>query len=130
MRKIDETVLRETKYIGAVVLILSILMQAVFLILRFWNMTVLWGNLLSGVFAVLNFFLMGITVQKAVTKDEKGAADMMRFSQSMRNGMLLIVGVVGVSVSCFHPAAVLIPLFFPRIAVMLRPKFGGFGKKN
>ena len=56
MKKIDATVLKETKYILFWALILSALMQAVFLIIRQWDYTVLLGNLLSGGSAVLNFF--------------------------------------------------------------------------
>ena len=66
MKKIDETVLKETKYIAAWIFIFSVLMQAVFLVICEWNYTVLLGNILSAVFSVLNFFLMGLTVQKAL----------------------------------------------------------------
>ena len=71
MKKIDPTVLKETKYIALWVLIFSALMQAVFLVLRAWDYTVLLGNLLGGGVAVLNFLLMGITVQNALQKEEK-----------------------------------------------------------
>ena len=56
--KIDPTVRKETLYIGVAVLILSALMEAVFLIIGKWDYTVLLCNLLSGCAAVLNFFLM------------------------------------------------------------------------
>lgn len=71
MKKIDEAVLKETKFIAVSVLILSALMEAVFLIIGKWDITVLFGNLLGGGFAILNFFLMGLTVQNAVTKKKK-----------------------------------------------------------
>ena len=68
-KKVDGTVRKETIYIAAAVLILSMLMQAVFLIIKQWDYTVLLGNLLGGGVAVLNFFLMGLTVQKATSAD-------------------------------------------------------------
>lgn len=123
MKNVSEAVARETKYIAAWVIILSIIMQAVFLITGHWDYTVILGNLLSGVFAVLNFFLMGITVQKAVEKDEKDAKAQMRASQSMRTFMLFAVAAVGVLIPCFNTWASLIPLFFPRIAIAARPLF-------
>lgn len=123
MKKIDETVLKETKYIGAWVLIFSVLMQAVYLVIGKWSLAVLFGNLLSGAFVVLNFLLMGITVQRAVLKEEKEAKTMVKVSQLYRSLMMLIMAVVGVALPCFDTVAVIIPIFFPRIAIMFRPLF-------
>lgn len=123
MKKIDETIKRETLYIAVIVIILSVLLQAIFLVIGKWNYTVILGNLLSGVFAVLNFFLMGLSVQAAVGKDEKDAKTTIKASQSMRMFMLFCVAAVGVLLPCFHTLAVLIPLLFPRIAIALRPLF-------
>ena len=123
MKKIDKTVLKETKYIFLWVVILSALTQAVFLILGEWDITVLLGNLLSGSAAVLNFLLMGITVQNAVQKDEKEAKNTMRFSQLYRFLFLIVVVILGAVLPCFSLWTVIIPLFFPRIAIMFRPFF-------
>lgn len=123
MKKIDATVVRETVYIAGFVLILSVLMEAVFLLVGYWDYTVLLGNLLSAVAAVGNFFLMGLTVQKAVEKDEKNAANAMKLSQAMRSLLLFAVAALGALAPCFHLLATLIPLFFPRIAVAFRPLF-------
>ena len=120
---VDKTVKRETGYIALWVLVLSLLMEAVFLVLRRWSLPVLFGNLLGGGVAVLNFFLMGLTVQKAVDKDEKQAANAMRLSQSLRLVMLFAAAALGALLACFNVLATLIPLFFPRIAVALRPLF-------
>ncbi len=123
MKKIDETVLKETKYIAAWIFIFSVLMQAIFLVISEWNYTVLLGNLLSAVFAVLNFFLMGITVQKALDKDEKEAKTLVKVSQLYRSLMILVVTVIGVALPCFNTVAVIVPVFFPRIAIAMRPLF-------
>lgn len=119
LSKLDPTVKKETLYITAWVLILSAVMQAVFLILGKWGIDVLLGNLLSGVCACLNFLLMGITVQKAIEKDSDDARSAMKFSQTMRLFMQFAFGAVGVIF--FNPIASVIPLFFPRIAVTFRP---------
>ena len=121
MAKVDKTVIKETKYISVCILILSALMQAVFLVIRKWDYTVLLGNALSGVFSALNFFLMGLSVQKALGKEEKEAKNTMKVSQAYRNLMLLVVVVIGLVFPAFNRWAVIIPLFFPRIAVSLRP---------
>ncbi len=123
MKKIDATVLKETKYILIWVLILSTLLQAVFLVIGKWDHTVLLGNLLSGFAVVLNFFLMGITVQNALGKEEKEAKTAIRLSQTYRFFLLLIIVVVGVVLPFFNIWTVVIPVFFPRVAIALRPVF-------
>lgn len=123
MKQVDKTVLKETKYIAAFVLIFSALTQAVFLIIGKWDYTVLLGNLLSGIAAILNFFLMGITVQAAVGKEDKQARNTMKMSQSLRTLMLFAAAALGVLLPCFNTVTSLIPLFFPRIAIAFKPLF-------
>lgn len=150
MKKIDRVVLRETGFIALWTLIFSALMEAVFLVIGYFDYTVVLGNLLGAAAAVLNFFLMGLSVQKAVERDRqagitapsdsdedfdekdptkkpaaihKEAAQVVRLSQMLRTFMMVAFAVVGAIVPCFNIFAVLIPFFFPRIAVMLRPLF-------
>jgi len=118
--KIDPTVRQETLFIAACVAVLTVLMEAVFLLTGFWDMTVLWGGLLGAFAAILNFFLMGLTVQKAVVKEEKDAKNLMRASQSLRLIMLLCFCAIGAAVPAFNLMATLIPLLFPRLGVFLR----------
>ncbi|MBR5272052.1 MAG: ATP synthase subunit I [Clostridia bacterium] len=123
MKKISSVVLKETAYIATFTVILSVLMQSVFLIIGKWNLTVLFGNLLGAFAAVLNFFLLGLTVQKAVTQDEKKSKLTMRLSQTSRLLMLFAVAIVGYLVPVFNLIAVVIPYIFPRIAIALLPVF-------
>lgn len=119
--KIDKTVLKETKYIAAFVAILSVLMQAVFLIIGKWSYTVLLGNIWGGAVGVANFLGMGLGVQKAVLQEEKAARQTLKASQTLRFFALFVFGMIGVLVPIFNSVASLIPLLFPRIAVMFRP---------
>ena len=119
--KVDKTVIKETKYIASFVLILSVLMQAVFLIISKWDYTVLLGNLWGIIIAVGNFFVMGLFVQKAVMQDEKDARQTVKASQSLRFVGIFILAVVGGLIPFFNSVAVVIPLIFPRVAIMLRP---------
>lgn len=123
MKKIDPTVLKETGYIAALVFIFSLLLQSVFLIIGKWDYTVLTGNLLGFVAAVGNFFLMGLSVQSSLGKDEKDAKNLMKVSQSLRLLLVFVIALIGYLVPVFNTIAVLIPLLFPRIAVALRPLF-------
>ena len=129
MKKIDATVLKETRYILLWVLLLSALMEAVFLIVGSctsffsWDYTVLLGNLLGGAAGVLNFLLMGITIQKAIQKNEKEAKTAMKVSQLYRFFLLVVIVIIGVILPCFNTWTVIIPIFFPRIAIAFRPLF-------
>ena len=122
--KIDKTVLKETAYVAVWVLILSGLMQAVFLLLGKWDYTVLLGNLLIAVALILNFFLMGITVQNAVQKEEKEARAAMKVSQTYRMFLMIAVVALGAGLRVFNTWAVVIPVIFPRLAIAFRPLFG------
>ncbi len=121
--KVDKTVIKETKYIASFVLILSVLMQAVFLIISKWDYTILLGNFWGIIIAVGNFFVMGLFVQKAVTQDEKEARQTVRASQSLRMAGIFVLAAVGLIIFKQTPTrvAIVIPLIFPRIAIMIRP---------
>lgn len=124
MKKVDAAVWEATRYICAWELVLSTLLQAVFLVIGKWDYTVITGNLLSAGAAILNFFLMGLTVQKCLGLEEKDAKTKMRASQLYRNLFLLVLLGVGVALNkVFNVWAVIIPVFFPRIAIMIKPIF-------
>ena len=121
--KIDSTVKKVTAYVALAALVLSVLMQAVYLVIGQWDITVVYGNILGYVTAVVNFFLMGLTVQSAVKKDERGSKKLVRISQALR--YLLQIGVVAIgcliySDLCFV-LAIVIPYLFPSVAVRVLP---------
>ena len=116
-------ILKETKFIFVWEITLSLPMQALFFILGEWDYTVLLGNTLSGVVAVLNFFLMGIAVRKAIGEKENDARKVITVSRLIRLLMILILLVIGVTISAFHFWAMIPPLLFPRIAIAFRPLF-------
>ena len=121
--KIDKVVLQETAYIAVWTLILSAVMQAVFLVIGKWDYTVILGNLLGAAANLLNFFLMALTVQKALEKEEKEAKQAMKLSHSMRMLMLFVIALLGILLPCFNTIASVIPFFFTRIAIMFRQFF-------
>lgn len=118
---VDKTVIKETKYIAVFAIIFSVLMQAIFLIIGKWDITVLLGNIWGTIIAVSNFFVMGLFVQKAVTQSPEDARKTVRASQSLRFAAVFLLAVIGVIIPVFNSVAVVIPLIFPRIAIALRP---------
>lgn len=128
MKKISRTILKETAYIAVFVIILSVLMQSIFLIIGKWDLKVLFGNILGAAAAILNFLLLGLTVQKAVTQDEKKASVTMKFSQMLRMLMMFAIAIIVFCINkyalqIFNLIAVVIPYIFPRIAIALLPAF-------
>ena len=81
----DPAVKKETGYITVWVLLLSLLMEAVFLIIRQWDLSVLFGNLGGAVLAVGNFFLLAYTVSRAVDKGKpEEAAQRVKATATLR----------------------------------------------
>lgn len=125
MVKPEKTVKRESLYIAVSVVLMTLLLHAVFLIIGKWSLPVLYGSLLGGGVAILNFYLLGLTVQSALQKESKPAAAFMRLSQTLRMLMMFIALLLGVALAFFNIWATVIPLLFPRIAILIRPLFRG-----
>lgn len=128
--KIQKAIWQETRNIAAGVIALSAVMQAVFFLIGKWDMTVLWGNLLGAGYAILNFFLLGLTVQKvAADADEKRGKSLMQFSYSTRMFFTMVVVFLGISVPLFHWIAVFVPQLFPRITIFFMGVKGKHAKE-
>lgn len=124
LTKMDPTVKRDTQYIAMVVVILTVLMEAVFLIIGKWDVTVLFGGLLGAVTAIVNFILMALTVQNSLAKEEKDAKGAMKVSHSMRMLMQVVVcAVAALLPQVFNLISVVVPLLFPSIGARLHGVF-------
>ncbi len=121
MKKIADVVYKETLYIAIVCFGLSVLMESVFLILDRFTLSILWGNLFGLFVVVLNFFLMALTVQMAVEKEEKEAKNTLRLSQNLRFLMLILFAAIAYLLPFVNLISFIIPYLFPRIAIALRP---------
>ena len=119
--RIDPAVKKETLYILGFSIVLSVVMELVFYLCGHMDYTVPLGNLLGVIIAVLNFFLMGLTIQNSIGLSEKDASEKLKLSQKLRMLMVIALAAVGVGLPCFHSLAVVIPLFFPRIAIAFWP---------
>ncbi len=120
--RMDPVVRKETEYIVIWVLALSPVMEAVFLLLGKWDLSVLWGNLAGAAAAIGNYALIGRMVTRAVASgDSQKAARIVTSSRTLR-----LLGVAGVCALCIgvlktNVYATLIPLLFPRIGLAFRP---------
>lgn len=103
------------------------LMWAVFVILHLsmpqkvpLDYTVFLGGICGGLIAVLNFFLMGLTVQKVASSTDEDAARMkMKASYSQRMMLQMLWVIIAIVAPCFHFAAGIAPLLFPGIGIKI-----------
>ncbi len=119
--KLQKAVVKETVRIAIGTLILVALMNVVFLLFSFWDLSVLFGSLLGAVLAVGNFLLLGITVQQIANSphDEKRGRLKLQFSYSLRMLLLIVIIIIAIQVDLFNWLATAIPLLFPRITIMI-----------
>lgn len=134
---VQPAVKKETKRVALSTIIGVILMWIAFAILHPifpekvpFDYTVFLAGAIGGMIAVLNFFLMGLTVQKvAATTDQEMARRRMKASYSRRM-MLQTLWIILVAVApCFQLVAGLLPLLFPGFGIKLTGIISSFRKK-
>ena len=122
MSGLDATVRKETGYIALWSAALSLVLEAVFLILSRWDLSVLGGNLGGAAVSVGNYLLLAVTVSRAVEQGKpEEAARSVRTSATLRLLGMALVCVLLIAVLKTNVYATLIPLMFPRIALAFRP---------
>ena len=135
MIKVSPAVKKETLFIALWEIVFSLLMQGVFLVLQsfgvfHWTLACLWGNLAGGVLAVANFFLLGVTIGFAVEKEAKDASKIMQLSRTWRLLGTALLIVLVISFLETNIWATLLPLLFPRLALIFRKKNDDGGDKT
>ena len=89
-----------------------------------FDYTVIIGGIGGGIIAVLNFFLMGLTVQKvAATEDDADAKMKMKASYSRRMLMQVLWIIIAITAPCFWFVAGILPLLFPGMGIKIRGIF-------
>lgn len=128
--KPDRAVRRETARVAAGVFILVAAMLAVYAIIGRFTPKVLLGAVYTGALTVVNFFIMGMTVQGVTDRaaererNEQELAELtiemknrMRLSYNLRMIALFALLVVGVAVFKFDPLATILPIVFPTLVI-------------
>ena len=124
---VQPAVKKETKRVVGMTGIGLILMWILFAVLHFampdkvpLDYTVFLGGIGGGAIAVLNFFLMGLAVQKAASASDEGTARMkLKASYSQRFMMMILWVIVAIVAPCFHFVAGIAPLLFPGTGIKL-----------
>ena len=114
--KVSSAVWKETVHVAAGVLIGDLIMLAVFFALKKLDYTVLLGALLGSVAAIGNFFVMGLSIQKAMD-DPDNAKKLVQRSYTLRMIAMAAIMIVGFVLPWFHKVAVVIPILLPGITI-------------
>lgn len=120
--KVDKVVKKETINIAIGILVCSLILQVIFMIFGRYNLAVFLGTIYGGGISLLNFFLMGLTVQKVTRlKNENMAKKKMQFSYSLRQlGLMFLLGFgmyIAANYETFHWLPILLAITYPRITI-------------
>lgn len=124
---VQPAVKKETKRVVKITAVGLILMWILFAVLHFTmpdkvplDYTVFLGGIGGGAIAVLNFFLMGLAVQKAASASDEGTARMkLKASYSQRFLMQILWVILAIVAPCFHFVAGIAPLLFPGTGIKI-----------
>ena len=111
-------VLQETAIITIGQVLCVAAMFGIFALLGKFDQTVLWGGILGGVLAILNFFFMAIGANLAADKAEadnvKGGKAVIQGSFMRRYLLLIVVLFAGAKSGFCNVIALVLPLVFTR----------------
>ncbi|MBQ9321532.1 MAG: hypothetical protein IJ239_04145 [Eubacterium sp.] len=132
MQKVAPAVRKETKRVIIITVIGVVIMFAVFAGLHIampdkvpFDYRVILGGLGGGCIAVLNFFMMGLTVQKVTSMEDEGLArQQMKSSYTYRMLLQILWMVAAIAAPCFQFVAGLVPLLFPSLGLKLLSVMG------
>ena len=124
---VQPAVKKETKRVVKITAVGLILMWILFAVLHFTmpdkvplDYTVFLGGIGGGAVAVLNFFLMGLAVQKAASASDEGTERMkLKASYSQRFLMQILWVILAIVAPCFHFVAGIAPLLFPGTGIKI-----------
>ena len=120
----DPVVKKETAYIAAGTAAISALVQIVWAVFFEYDISVFLGALWGGVFAVWNFFMLGVTVNKASHDgDQTLAKRRIHASYSLRLALTALMVVVAVILPRINWIMAVMSLFFPRLTILVEPLF-------
>lgn len=116
--KPQQSIVKETKRIAVGTIIMLVVMLAVYAVLGKFTVGVLLGGLLGSAYAIFNFFMLGMTLQKAASMTDQQMAHMkVRSSYSTRMIGMLILAVVAFALPFVEGIPCLIALLFPRATI-------------
>lgn len=116
-------VMKETKHIVLGVLVMDVIMCLVFIVLKKFDLSVVYGAIIGTVFAVANFAYLGLCVIKAVEMGDKGKGYLQR-TYIIRVLLNCACVVLAAKLEQVNIVAGVIPLFMPRATIYIMQLLG------
>ena len=118
--KPQQGIVKETKRIAIGTGIMLIVMLVVYAVLDRFTIGVLLGGLLGSAYAIFNFFMLGMTLQKAASMTDQQMAHMkVRSSYRTRMVGMLVLAVLAFALPFVEGIPYLIALLFPRATILV-----------
>ena len=114
----SKTLLVEIRNIAIGVIILGAVQVLVTLPTKFFGLSATFGTLLGCAVAILNFALMGIILERCVSK-QKGASGLMGVGYIGRLALIALAVIWATKVDYLNYVCVIIPLIFPQISIFI-----------
>ncbi len=110
---------RDLKDIGISNFILNIVQNIVFLILGYWDFSVLLGSLWGYMLTMIMLFMLAKSVEKAVDKDPKQSGMYMQ-STYIARAVVMAVGVyLAIQINSINWISTCIALVFTKVSIMI-----------
>ena len=118
--KPQQGIVKETKRIAIGTVIMLIVMLVVYAVLGRFTIGALLGGLLGSAYAIFNFFMLGMTLQKAASMTDQQMAHMkVRSSYSTRMVGMLVLAVLAFALPFVEGIPCLIALLFLRATILV-----------
>lgn len=115
----QKTIVRETRRIAIGVAALIAVMMIVYALMGRFTFGVALGALMGGAYGVFNFFMLGMTIQRAGKEtDEAVARARVRSSYSLRMLGAVAVAVIAFALPFAEGLPCVIALLFPRLTIL------------
>ena len=125
--KIDKTVIKETAYIAFGTVALDAVMILIYSFITDFRFDMLYSAAFGSLCAVMNFFFMAYTLQKAVDINSEDCDDKaekvqlkVKSSYAVRTMIFVLTLAVALITGWFDTYALLIPVLFPNIIARIR----------
>lgn len=112
------TLLKEIKNVASITAVMGIIQIIITVPAGYFGKAAVLGTLLGCVVAVVNFALMGIILEKCISKNT-GASGLMGFGYIGRLAFIALAVIWATKVTYLNYVCVVIPLLFPQTAIFI-----------
>ncbi len=120
-----DVVISELKHLAKGVAILYIISLAVLPLIGYFNYQTVLGLLVGSVYSLINFFLIGLSVENAVQMESSTeVAKYMNKQYGLRYLLTAVVIIISIYADFINPFGVMISIFFPKLVIFFNTFMG------